>query len=205
MKKTIIKAFVVLACMTVGITNVVRCQIYSNEDCFYASAGSSYVSYVVKFEYSTDRVWIKSVSHSTVRRNLAQNRDFYEEETWTDGKNSVNMYEYDRSMSTSTREVYKRVTKIAIYDPNCRVAQASWGVNGCKVFGFNGTPTGCGAHGYKDGDTYYVAFSKDKSSYYSWRVSANDVDGTIRNKSTYTRIPKEDLLPKAANYDFLNE
>lgn len=202
MKTTIIKTFVVLACMTLGISNVAKCQIYSSEDCFYASVGSSSVSYVVKFEYSTDRVWIKSVGHSTVRQNLAKDKNYYENETWTDGQNSVEMYEYVPSMSTSQREVYKRTNKVAIYSEQCAYNSLC---SACCP-GSPWTPSrACGRHGYKDGDSYYVAFSKDKSSYYRWYVSASDVDGNIRGKQTYTRILKEDLLPKAANYDFLNE
>lgn len=109
------------------------------------------------------------------------------------------MYEYDYSMSTSLRVVYKHVQKKSIYNSHCA---AYWG--GCHYYDGIGF-VGCGNHGYEDGDTYYVAFSKDKSSFIFWSEKKNDIDKTPRGKTTYTRVPKEDLLPKAANYDFLNE
>lgn len=51
----------------------------------------------------------------------------------------------------------------------------------------------------------YVAFSKDKSSFIMWFEQDNNLDGVIREKREYKRVPKEELLPKAVNYDFLNE
>lgn len=51
----------------------------------------------------------------------------------------------------------------------------------------------------------YIAFSKDKSSIIMWFEENNNLDGKIYDKRDYSRIPKEDLLPKAVNYDFLNE
>lgn len=51
----------------------------------------------------------------------------------------------------------------------------------------------------------YVAFSKDKSSFIMWFEQDNNLDGIIHEKTYYYRISKEDLLPKAVNYDFLNE
>ena len=51
----------------------------------------------------------------------------------------------------------------------------------------------------------YVAFSKDKSSFIMWFEADENLDGQIFEKRNYYRIPKEELLPKAVNYDFLNE
>lgn len=51
----------------------------------------------------------------------------------------------------------------------------------------------------------YVAFSKDKSSFIMWFEEDDNLDGVIREKREYKRVPKEELLPKAVNYDFLNE
>lgn len=192
MKKLNFKWLVIL-CVAMGFVSVAKAQIYSSEDCFYAKAGSSSVSYVVKFEYAQDRAWLKSVSHSTVRTNLAKSEDFYEDEIWTDGKNSVQMYEYDSQKSTSSREVYKRGGYTNIESPNCFQ---------CRL-GFAGV--GCGAHGKKLVGYHYVAFSKDMSSFIMWYESVNDYNGQIKDRKDYTRVPKEDLLPKAANYDFLND
>lgn len=51
----------------------------------------------------------------------------------------------------------------------------------------------------------YIAFSKDKSSFIMWFEEDDNLDGKILEKREYKRVPKEDLLPKAVNYDFLNE
>lgn len=50
----------------------------------------------------------------------------------------------------------------------------------------------------------YIAFSKDKSSFIMWFEEDNNLDGKILEKREYKLVPKEDLLPKAVNYDFLN-
>lgn len=203
MKKVNFKWLVVL-CMVLGFATIAKAQIYSSEDCFYSKEGSSSVQYVVKFEYAQDRVWLKSVSHSTVRSNLAKSEDFYENEVWTDGKNSVTMYEYDSNRSTSAREVYKRVSKKAIYSEQCWWNNGGEsGIGNCKKFGFGGAQ-GCGRHGYTELGTNYVAFSKDKSSFIKWYEKKDNYDGQIQNRTDYTRVPKEDLLPKAVNDDFLH-
>lgn len=191
MKKLNIKMMVMLACMTFGLANVAKAQIYSSEDCFYAQEGSSSVSYVVKFEYSKDRVWLKSVSSSTVKKNLAKSEDFYENEIWTDGKNSVTMYEYDYQKSTSSREVYKR-QGTTTYDV--------WNSNGQKA-PFD-SPGWTHKETVKNNKIHYVAFSTDSniSSFIKWY----EYEGDIREKRCYSRVPKEDLLPKATNYDFLD-
>lgn len=184
-----IKYLVVLVCMTLGLANAAKAQIYSSEDCFYSKEGSSSVEYVVKFEYAQDRAWLKNVSHSTVRTNLAKSDDFYENEVWTDGKNSVKMYEYDSNRSTSVREVYKRTEKYTSY------------YNIWNMWVPNPVPGGTS----KTTVTYYyVAFSKDKSSFISWLERENNYDGKTENMKNYTRVPKEDLLPKAVNDDFLH-
>lgn len=206
MKTSIIKMSIMLICMTLGFANVAKGQIYSSEDCFYTEAGRSSVEYVVKFRGSKKTVWLKRVSHDNVRKNLAKSSNYYENEVWYEDKDGVWMYEYVPSMSTSQREVYKRVEKIAIWSQECANLRGFGRTDVCASFGFmGGAPRGCGRHGYRDGDTYYVAFSKDKSSFIEWYVDADDVDKEVKGKYTYTQVPKKDLLPKAANYDFLNE
>ena len=91
-------------------------------------------------------------------------------------------YEYAPMKSTSARDVYfKRGTRIYKY----------------KESGWDREKT---IQGYR-----YVAFSKDKSSIIMWFEDDENLDGQIFEKRTYYRVPKEDLLPKAVNYDFLNE
>lgn len=50
----------------------------------------------------------------------------------------------------------------------------------------------------------YIAFTKDKSSFIMWFEKDDNLDGVIYEKRYYYRKPKEKLLPKAVNYDFLN-
>lgn len=180
--------WVLLLCMAFGIANVAKTQIYSSEDCFYSKEGSSSVSYVVKFEYTKDRAWLKSVSHSTVRSNLAKSEDFYENDVWTDGKNSVKMYEYDYQRSTSVREVYKRTESSTSY----------YNIYGMMVP--YPVPGGTAKTTYR---YYYVAFSKDLSTFIKWSESENNYDGKIQNREDYSRVPKKDLLPKAVDDSFL--
>lgn len=188
MKKLNIKNLFVFLCMIFGFSGNAKCQIYSDDDCFYARAGSSSVSYVVKFEYIEDRVWLKSVSHSTVRSKLAKSENYYENEVWTNGQGGVTMWQYDSQKSTSSREVYYRKK----FTQQTNMFGMPYDMYG------NYLPS---VHsGYE-----YVAFSKDKSSFIKWSEPLNNYEGKINNKITYTRIPKEDLLPKAANYDFLDD
>ena len=179
-----IKYLVVLVCMTLGLANVAKAQIYSSEACFYAKEGYSNVEYVVKFDYSNDRVWLKKVSQSTVRSNLAKSENFYENEVWTDGKNSVEMYEYDSQRSTSAREVYKKARYTDIIDPNCAYCRArNWG---------SSWPTSCGAHGKKIIGYDHVAFSTDSniSSFIKWYEKKDNYDGKTSDKVYYDRVSK---------------
>ena len=189
MKKKRLNIILALTLLLLGFTKGAWSQIYSSENCFYSKAGRSSVDYVVKFESS--KVWLKSESHSTVRENLSKSENFYENEVWRDGYNAF-MYEYDYQKSTSSRVVYKRESKKARYSPYCR---------NCFPFG----AIGCGAHGFDVVGYWYVAFSKDKSSFIRWYEEKDDYNGEIQSREDYTRVPKEDLLPKAANYDFLND
>lgn len=186
MKNLNIKMMVMFVCMTLGLANNAKAQIYSSEDCFYAKEGYSDVEYVVKFQ--GNRAWLKSVSHSTVRSNLAKSRNFYENEKWTDGQNSVTMYEYDSRRSTSVREVYKRTESNTSYY-NIWNMWVPYPVPGgsSKTTVWN----------------YYVAFSKDKSTFIKWTEPGDNYDGTIQNREDYSRVSKENLLPKAVNDDFL--
>lgn len=203
MKTSIIKMSIMLICMTLGFANVAKGQIYSSEDCFYTEAGRSSVEYVVKFRGSKKTVWLKTVNHDDVRKNLAKSSNYYENEVWYEDKDGVKMYEYVPSMSTSQREVYRYTYKKAIHQSGCPYCNGLTIGNGGMFR--PGGPVGCGNHGYKVLTYYYVAFSKDKSSFIEWYVDADDVDKEVKGKHTYTQVPKKDLLPKAANYDFLNE
>lgn len=190
MKKKIIS--VLSAFIYAFLTTTAFAQIYNyGDDCFYAKAGSSECSYVVKFEGSKGRIWLKSVSHSTVRSNLNKDKKFYENQVWTDGKESAYMYEYDRSKSTYKVEVYKRKSMAQTERLN------QWGTAYDPYTGRH-----LGWDSYQNGWNY-VAVAKDKSSIIMWFEKLNNYTGDVSNKTEYSRIPKEDLLPKSVNYDFL--
>ena len=50
----------------------------------------------------------------------------------------------------------------------------------------------------------YVAISKDKMTLIKWTEPKDNYEGKTQNMKYYKLIPKEDLLPKAVNYDFLD-
>lgn len=51
-------------------------------------------------------------------------------------------------------------------------------------------------------NSFYMAVSSDLSTMISWTENSN---GEIENKRYFVRIDKEELLPKAINYDFLDD
>lgn len=122
-----------------------------------------------------NQAWFDSDCCGKIRRNLAQNEYYYEYSYQFSDFMFAGKYEYVSSKSTSTRDVY------------CITRRFVW----------NGMPA-------RYRDFYYIAISKDKSSIIMWHEDEAN-PGQIDRKSTLTRIPKEDLLPKATNYDFLNE
>lgn len=185
MKKLNFKWLVVL-CMTMGFATVAKAQIYSSEACFYSKSGSNSAIFVVRFDGSRGQAWFNTerTSHY-VREKLAESEDYYENQTWN--TNNAHCYEYDSEKSTSAREVYRKK----------RTRQEYPMYGGVPMYGM--TPTTV-LEGYD-----YVAFSTDKSSIIKWYESKNNYDGSTGTKTYYSRIPKEDLLPKSANYDFLND
>lgn len=218
MKKGNFKWLVVL-CMTMGLVSVAKAQIgYSNEDYFYTEIGQSASSlrYAVKFR--SDAVWLKEVSYSKARENLAKSSMYYENEEWTDngnepyrtydiygcvqlhGKVCERKFTYCPSLSTSTRIVYKRHVEYSYYYANGDLL--SLGGYGCIRSDVNNFVGGTTFYYKYD---MYVAFSPDKSSFIFWKEESNNLDGKIDGKETFTSVPKSELLPKAANHEFLND
>lgn len=187
MKRLNIKMVVVLACMTLGLATVARAQIYCSEACFYSESGRNEIKYIVRFDGSQGQAWLKSDGHTDyIRGKLADSKYYYENQTWTDVQNAW-CYEYDSRKSTSAREVYRR--------KRTRLEYPMYG--GFPMYG--ATPTNVFV-GYD-----YIAFSKDKASFIEWFESKDNYDGSTGTKTYYSRVPKEDLLPKAVNYDFLDD
>lgn len=187
MKRININMMVMIACMTLGFSWTAKGQIYYSEACFYTSSGSSEIKWIVRFEGAKGRAWLKSDgTTSNIRKKLAQSEDYYEDQVWTDVQNAW-LYEYDASKSTSSREVYRRKKTHSEYPT----------YGGVPMYGM--TPTTV-FDGYD-----YVAFSKDKSSFIKWFEKKDNYDGSTGSKQYFSRVPKEELLPKSVNYDFLND
>lgn len=119
-------------------------------------------------------------------------------------------YKYDPMKSTSTRDVYfnrYELLETQYYQKTFYDYPDDYGIgkgrNGYYLIHFQDNPNyeiKKTMQGYR-----YIAFSKDKSSFIMWFEEDDNFDGVIHEKREYKRIPKEDLLPKEANYDFLNK
>lgn len=190
------------------------------ECCFYTwEPGPEFINYIVRFDDAQDKVWVKCTNnYDTIRSNLAISKDFYENQAvalnhykykfaWTTNE----AYQFDPVKSTSARDVYfKRDFLYEIHhtgDNTYSILIYSDDIS------FNGKVYVKSIEEYKK-DYYkintmqgyrYVAISKDKSSFIMWFEQDNNLDGVILKKQKYKRVPKEELLPKAVNYDFLNE
>lgn len=187
MKKLNFKLLVVL-CMITGIVTGAKAQINSSEVCFYSQAGTSNVCYAIKFDYVKGNLLIQKVSHNEVKKHLAESESYYEDNVWKQGHFEFRYFDYDPNISTSSKEVYKWEGKVFTD----------------KIIGYGNSVWDMGQPIHESFDGYmYIAVSKDKSSIIRW--SEKKYDGEIKAKEDYTRVPKEDLLPKAANYDFLND
>lgn len=128
-------------------------------------------------------------------------------------------YQYDPMKSTSARDVYfKQDTLYHIIETTYK--SGHWDdshtyyiyndhFNKNEYKGYNRVINGVSysysyyiraMHGIR-----YLAFSKDKSSIIEWFEQDDNFNGVILKKEEYKRIPIEEFLPKAVNYDFLNE
>lgn len=180
-----IKYLVMLACMTLGLANIAKAQIYSNEIYFYQRTDDENRIIVVKFDGSNKRLFMNYNTKKGIQRILEESINRFEDDDffWTPGndhrksggwKSLLRNYDYD--LSTSSREVYKGIT-----DSETR-----------RLYGGTSDP-------YDVVRRY--AFSKDLSSLVFFSIDKNV-------PVYYIRVDKEDLLPKALNpneFDFLNE
>ena len=188
-------------------------SIISSNICFYTRAGGDITNlrYCVKF--FSGKVWIKEVSYSEARNNLAKSSSFYDDESWEDkgteshyiwGQGSTKKYErmftYCSSLSTSSRIVYKRHVEYTFTHPLTGIMNISSGFGCVKEENLGWA----GKRFYYNYDMY-VAFSPDKSSFIFWKEKSNNINGEVDGKETYTIVPSSELLPKSVSYDFLNE
>lgn len=198
--------------------------------CFYVKSQSLYNVknedniYIIKMDCNHDTVCLRIIDYNTVRSNLAMSQDFYENDRWIVEKQynkdeyrsfeeyffnkpdpediNAEEFKYNQIKSTSVRDVYfKRDTREQVKHEFAVPGKPGWyrpepGDHGdySRSYYFDTF------HGYR-----YLAISKDKSSIIIWFEDDENLDGSIHEKENYYRVPKEELLPKAVNYDFLNE
>lgn len=159
-----------------------KAQLYSSEACFYIETGKSLESarYISVILFKGDELYTVFKGSITdylgmyktdVLKYIKEDPSFFDYLS----NNSKIVWEYDSSLSTMKRIVYKR------YQP-ANSTWASWGYD---------------YPAYMD----YLAISPDKSSFIRWKEEENK----IGSKSYYMRINKSELLPKAVNRDFLYE
>lgn len=196
--------------------NTTKAQIQpSYENYFYTENEAANLSYCILFDYET--VWMKQVSYNDVRNNLAKsstyyvNGDLWEDKGWEPnyvwGVGWTEAYDrafkYCPDLSTNTRIVYKRHVQYSWTHPleGAAYARSGFGCVSTQRLGF----MGIGPVRFNYNYDMFVAFSPDKSSFIFWKEKANNIDGLIYDKQTYSLVPTDELLPKSVNYDFLNE
>lgn len=187
------KIFSVLV-MAMCLTGVAKAQIYGSGVYYYVPAGENITrSTTVKIAYFNGRrAYFASSSCGSVLDNINRNSSYFineakkvcriSDEEYNSTRN-YNCFAYDSSISTSSKEVYKK--------PNI-----SWhGTLSTDMFGRSTMG------GYTTTDSYsYRAVSDDKETLICWDENTSN---EIRNKQYFTRVDVKDLAPKPANRDFL--
>ena len=180
------------------------------ECCFYTYRGNYFV---VRFDSNQSKVRIKSTYYDTIRSNLSISRDFYESQaTLSISRDSYEKYwtalwgqeKVTVSLSDSGRLIVSKSTHSQTDYMNAWTTDEEYEYDPMKSTSardvFFKRDILNAMQGYR-----YIAFSKDKSSFIMWFEEGDNLDGVIIEKREYKRVLKEELLPKAVNYDFLNE
>lgn len=154
--------------------------------------------YVFLIDDKRDEMWYGgTASYYLIRKNLYKSQDSYEYFFMKMKSEGSKPLTKDKMKSTSTRDVFfKRDIRKEWHKYNTG--------NGAAVSSTYNYPKPDGYWEEFQGYRYY-AVSKDKSSMITWFENDENLDGIIHEKTYYYRVSKEDLLPKAVNYDFLNE
>jgi len=158
------------------VCNDLKAQIYRSEVCFYIRAGQSLTenTSITIISFDGQTVTCDWKTKSEITAKLKESADYWDD--WISNSSSA-PYNYNSDLSTYSREVYSQ----------------SLGENQWTPFGVISTTT----------SRIYAAFSKDLSSYISWKQKINSE--TIEDKRHYKRIDKSDLMPNENLYDFLND
>ena len=185
--------FIVLA---MCLTCVVKAQLYGSDVYYYVPAGESITdeTIVIPVYFNGENIIsYHNVDFNYTRRGIIKqlNKDsryFIDHMKLESEKpNGLWHYKYDSSVSTNSKEVYGKKWRGELQE--------------CTTIGPYGLPQ-IGTY-YPEYGYYYVAFSKDKNSLITWRERKST--GSIENKKYYKRVDVKDLMPKAANRDFLYE
>lgn len=174
------KMLVVLACMTLGIVGTSKGQTYSNY-LYFTRVDGDYI-FAIKFEGK------KAVLH----KDGIGTRVWFERAL----KSGLNTFEEDLNIGEESGK-YAAVNGVNvwqyIYYYDSEKSTSARDVYKRHIKGSSFGPE----------QDEFIAISKDKSSIIEWQEDT--YTSKISPKIYYSQIPKEDLLPKAANYDFLNE
>ena len=151
-------------------------QIRESSACFYIRQSASPNTQDVGIALCNGyeaRIWFPDYGNRRGVTNNLVNNIDYYDSWMNGGTPCISKYKYDPQLSTSARVVY-----------SCPKYDVYWST------------------GYKSQyATSYIAFSPDLSSAITW--VQNIGSDKIVGKTYWKRIDKSDLLPKAANYDFL--
>ena len=177
-----IKYLVVLVCMTLGLANVAKAQIYSNEVCYYRNTAND-EALVIKFDGVNNRVYrLWFASYSFVFENNKPT-DFYEyDEEWD---KVFKLWESDKRLVES---IYRRERP-------------------CWIYEYDGNLPNSVEEAYSGREVYrklrctpknFCAFSRDKQTI---------IAGSEKrpNAHYWIRVSKEELLPKKVVPGFIEE
>ena len=183
--------------MAMCLTGVAKAQLYGSDVYYYVPAGVSITdqTLVIPVYFNGDNIVLdysydcSNYTRKGIIESLNNDSNYLLDKLklWSENPKNSCYYEYNSSMSTSSKEVYERKWK------------SDWRtVTIPQPFGFPTVQSVRDDLGY-----YYCAFSHDKNSLITWRERKST--GSIESKKYYKRVDVKDLMPKAANRDFLYE
>lgn len=174
-------------CMAMGFVNVAKAQIDYEGAVFYVEAGKDSHASVQIVCFEGDKCWVNpqaissKITNESVRKNLAKDENYYENNREWNMRHSTYVdskrfyVSYDYRLSSNSSKEVYSANYSYISSGGAFVARGSWSI--------------------------FFAFSQDLSSMIVWKEEGNNEP----KPQYYTRVPKEDLLPKATKYDFLND
>lgn len=204
MKTTIIKMLVVIACMTLGIANVAKAQQTRSRDVVFYSQVDDHYYAVIKFD--GNMIWVAdglSGLIEYIKKNLGKDPNYYENRKYisiSEIPSNVNLQTFLENNKADREKNKWDYARAYYYCPS--KSTAAYNV---YIFIEKGKYS-----------TYHpvdhIAISQDRSSMITWSETGhipgdecNKTAEDIKYRHIYSRVPKEDLLPKSANYDFLND